>query len=246
MSVNDGNGLTIKLASFYTALDYEALSPQVVDRAKYFCLDYLGVALRGSRTPSSTAMQQVVKTLSPGGDSVIMGTSFRASPEYAALANGTAAHSLEMDDVNNDSSLHPGVAVFPAVFACGDLVGAQDQAPIQGRDVVVSIAAGYDLMIRIGRALDPRKHYARGFHPTGTCGTFGAALVASNLLGLDTERTSWALGIAGSQAAGSLEFLAQGAWTKRLHPGWAAHSGLVAALLAKRGIYWPDLHPGGT
>ncbi len=239
VSVNDGNGLTTKLASFYSALDYEALSPQVVDRAKYFCLDYLAVALRGSTTPSSASMQKVVRTLSPGGDSVIMGTSFRASPEYAALANGTAAHSLEMDDVNNDSSLHPGVAVFPAIFACGDLVESQDRAPIQGRDVIVSTATGYDLMIRLGRALDPRKHYARGFHPTGTCGTFAAALVASNLLGLDTERTSWALGIAGSQAAGSLEFLAQGAWTKRMHPGWAAHSGLVAAIMAKEGFIGP-------
>ena len=229
----NGDGLSRKMADYYAALDYESLSPEAVDRAKYFCLDYLSVAIRGSRTPSSKSMQQAVKTLSRDGDSVIMGTSLRAAPEYAALANGTAAHSLEMDDVNNDSSLHPGVATFPAVFACGDL------GTVSGRELISSIVAGYDLMIRLGRTLDPRKHYGRGFHPTGTCGTFGAAVVASRLLGLDAEQTNCALGIAGSQAAGSLEFLAQGAWTKRMHPGWAAHSGVIAALLAKEGFLGP-------
>ena len=233
VSTEPRDGLTHKLANFYATLDYESLSPQIVDRAKYFCLDYLSVAVRGSKTPSSAAMQRTVKALSQNGDSIIMGTSLRAAPEYAALANGTAAHSLEMDDVSNDSSLHPGVATFPAAFACGDL------ERISGRQLITAITGGYDLMVRLGRALDPRKHYARGFHPTGTCGTFGAAVVASELLGLDTTQTTWALGIAGSQAAGSLEFLAQGAWTKRMHPGWAAHSGIVAALLAKEGFIGP-------
>ena len=178
-------------------------------------------------------MQRVVKTLSDNGASVIMGTSLRAAPEYAALANGTAAHSLEMDDVQNDSSLHPGVATFPAAFACGDM------KRVGGCEFITAVTAGYDMMVRLGRALDPRKHYARGFHPTGTCGTFGAAVVASRLLDLEAPQSTWALGIAGSQAAGSLEFLAQGAWTKRMHPGWAAHSGLIATLLAKEGFTGP-------
>ena len=229
----NGNGLTKTLAKFYAALDYESLPPQVVDRAKYFCLDYLSVALRGSRTPSSLTMQRAVKALSANGSSVVMGTSHSASPEYAALANGTAAHSLELDDVSNDASLHPGVATFPAAFACADL------APVDGRRFITAVTAGYDLMIRLGRALDPIKHYARGFHPTGTCGTFGAAVVASKLLGLDTQKTNWALGVAGSQAAGSQEFLAQGSWTKRMHPGWAAHSGVIAAVLAREGFTAP-------
>ena len=233
VNIDDKDGLTRKLANFYAALDYEDLPPQVVDRAKYFCLDYLGVAVRGSMTLSSTAMQRAVKALSRDGDSVIMGTSYRTAPEYAALANGTAAHSLEMDDVSNDASLHPGVATFPTVFACGDL------RTVTGHELITSATAGYDLMIRLGRALDPLKHYARGFHPTGTCGTFGAALAASRLLGLDAAQTNWALGIAGSQAAGSLEFLAEGAWTKRMHAGWAAHSGIIAAVMAKEGFFGP-------
>ena len=239
MSSSDNAGLTSTLASFYSDLEYEDLSPRVVDRAKYFCLDYLGVAIRGSIVPSSQAIHGAVKALSPNGDSVIMGSSLRAAPEYAALANGAAAHSLEMDDVQNDSSLHPGVATFPAAFACADVAASRGDAPVDGRRFVASIAAGYDVMVRLGKALDPRKHYARGFHPTGTCGTFGAAVVASRLLGLDARETAWAMGVAGSQAAGSLEFLADGAWTKRMHPGWAAHSGIVAALLSSQGFVGP-------
>ena len=226
-------GLTARLAGFYVGLDYENLPPQVIDRAKYFCLDHLGVAIRGSTTPSSAAMQDTVLGLAHQGSSVIMGTPLTTSPDYAALANGTSAHSLELDDVNNDSSLHPGVPTFPAAFACGDL------QKVSGRDFITAITAGYDLMIRLGRTLDPSKHYARGFHPTGTCGVFGASIVASKLLHLGEEQTIWALGIAGSQAAGSLEFLAQGAWTKRFHAGWSAHSGVLAALLASHGFTGP-------
>ncbi len=227
------DGLTQKLAQFYTRLDYEMLPPQVVDRAKYFCLDFLGVGLLGSRTLSSAAMIRTVKRLSQNGTSIVMGTDLRTMPQYAALANGTSAHSLELDDVSNDASLHPGVFTFPTAFSCADL------AHVDGRSFISAVVTGYDLAIRLGRALDPQEHYARGFHPTGTCGTFAAALVTSRLLGLDEERTTWALGIAGSQAAGSMEFLAHEAWSKRFHPGWAAHSGIIAALLAREGFTGP-------
>ena len=93
--------------------------------------------------------------------------------------------------------------------------------------------------MRLGRALQPAEHYGRGFHPTGTCGAFGAAVVAGRLLGLQGDDFIHALGIAGSQTAGSMEYLAQGAWTKRLHPGWASHSGSWAALLARSGYTGP-------
>ncbi len=94
-------------------------------------------------------------------------------------------------------------------------------------------------MTRLGKALNPSSHYARGFHPTGPCGVDGAAAAASKILELDQEQTINSLGIAGSQAAGSMEFLADGSWTKRLHAGWAAHNGVLAALLAERGFNGP-------
>ena len=206
-----------------------------MESAKYFCLDYLAMALRGASSDSSLVMQRGVKELSGVGDSVIMGTSMRATPQYAALANGAAAHSLEMDDTSNDASMHPGAVAYPAAFACGDI------GNVSGRDFITAVTVGYDLMVRLGHTLDPRKHYARGFHPTGTCGTFGATLIASRLRGLDALHTAWALGIAGSQAAGSHQYLAEGAWTKRMHPGWAAHNGIIAATLANEGFTGPTI-----
>ena len=228
------DGITRRLARFYSELDYEHLPPEVVDLAKYFCLDYLAVAIRGSITPSASTMVNALGRLNSAPVAPVAGTAHRLSPEYAALANGTAAHSLEMDDVNNEASIHPGVPTFPAAFACAHMV------PVNGASLLAAIVAGYDFTIRLGYALDPQSHYARGFHPTGTCGTFGAALVSSRLLGLDADATASAMGIAGSQAAGSLEFLAGGAWTKRMHPGWAAHSGIIAATLAGQGFIGPD------
>ena len=233
VSANGNTGITQTLAKFYANLDYESLSPETIDRAKYFCLDYLGMALRGSIMDSSIVMQRAINRISPNGDSITMGTSLRASPEYAALANGCAAHSIEMDDVANIASLHPAVPTFPTAFACADITR------VTGRQFISSITSGYDIMVRLGRTLNPQKHYARGFHPTSTCGTFGAAVVSSNLLGLDAQKTLWALGIAGSQAAGSQEYLSEGAWTKRFHPGWASHSGIVASLLAREGFVGP-------
>ena len=233
MTEDAQSGLTRRLAKAYCELDFEHLSPQVVERAKYLCLDHLGLALRGATTESSVSIQDLLRYVSPSGPAVVMGTSMRAAPEYSALANEASAHSLELDDISNDSSVHPGVFVFPTAFASAEI------APVSGPQFITAVAAGYDLAIRLGRALDPRTHYARGFHPTGTCGSFGSALVASKLLRLDEEHATWALGIAGSQASGSLEFLSQGAWTKRLHPGWAAHSGMLAALLASKGFTGP-------
>ena len=149
------------------------------------------------------------------------------------MANGTAFHSIEMDDVNNEASLHPGVVAFPTALSMADL------AHVSGKDFIAAVVAGYDVIVRLGRALQPAEHYGRGFHPTGTCGAFGAAVVAGRLLGLQGDDFIHALGIAGSQTAGSMEFLAQGAWTKRLHPGWASHSGSWAALLARSGYTGP-------
>jgi 2-methylcitrate dehydratase PrpD len=227
--------ITKKLAKFCAELRFDALSPEVVDRAKYFALDFVGVAARGSLEDSTKAMYRFVKEMGPatkGG--VIIGTKMRAPYHYAALANGTSSHSLELDDVTNEASLHPGVAIFPAAFA------ACEMANKNGKRLIEGVALGYDVMIRLGKALGPKEHYSRGFHPTGTCGTFGATATAAKILGLNEAQMVSAFGIAGSQAAGSMEFLAQGAWTKRMHPGWAAHNGIIASLLAKKGFKGPS------
>jgi 2-methylcitrate dehydratase PrpD len=215
-------------------LNYNDLSDDIIDRTKYLLLDYIGVAARGSLSDSSIPMLRLVQDLDKTAEgAVVIGTNIRVSPPLAALANGTAAHSLELDDVVNEASLHPAVAIMPAAMAAAQLAGCT------GKEFLAAIVIGYEVTIKLGIALDPAAHYARGFHPTGTCGTMGAAVTAAKILGLNQRAMTNALGIAGSMAAGSMEFLSDGAFTKRLHPGWAAHSGMMAALLARHGFTGP-------
>src|SRR5206468_5342478 len=136
-------------------------------------------------------------------------------------------------DTHQGGSIHLGATVFSAALAAAELTG------VSGARVLAAVVAGYQVAARLAMALDPAAHYRRGFHPTGTCGAFGAAVTAGLILGLDRAGLTTALGIAGSQAAGSMEFLATGAWTKRLHPGWAASAGLHAAALAAAGFRAP-------
>ena len=228
-------GITQELAKYCSGLRFNQLPEEVIDRVKYFFLDFIGVACRGSQEESSKAIYRFVREMIRGpGNGVIIGTEQRAPYLYAALANGTSAHAIEMDDVNNEASLHPGVVVFPSSLATGERVGAG------GKDFIEAVVSGYEVVIRLGRALGPENSYKRGFHPTGTCGTFGSSIAASKLMGLKEERMVSAMGIAGSQAAGSMEYLAQGAWTKRFHAGWAALSGMTAAQLAQKGFRGPS------
>ena len=225
--------LTRQLASFCHGLRYETLSPEVIERTKYFFLDYLGVAVRGSLSDSSQPLYRLAAGLSATGSGAVLGRQDKTAFPYAALLNGTAAHSLELDDTHQGGSIHLGVSVFSAALAVAEYGGAS------GRDFIAATVAGFEVAARLAMALKPKEHYSRGFHPTATCGTFGAAVSAAKLLGLDQDQLISALGIAGSQAAGLVEFLAGGAWTKRLHPGWAAFSSIHAALLAQEGFIGP-------
>ncbi len=220
------------LARHCASIRYADLPRDVRERAKELVLDHLAVALRGSFETSSRIVRSFVRESAPTGSATVVagGSSL---PAWAALANGTAAHAIEMDDVTRESSLHPGVAVVPAALAVAEGKGTTAAPFIEG------IVVGYEVMIRVGNALDPASTYARGFHPTGVAGAFGAAAAAARILGLDEAQFAHALGIAGTQASGSLEFLSDGAWSKRLNPGWAAHAGIIAAELARRGFTGP-------
>ena len=225
--------LTRHLASFCHRLRYAHLPAAVVDRTKYFFLDYLGVAVRGSLSDSSAPVYRLTGDLGGGGTATVLGRQEKAAFAYAALANGTSAHSVELDDTHQGGSIHLGVSVFSAALAVAEKVDAS------GQDFIAAAVAGFEAAARLAMALRPKEHYARGFHPTATCGTFGAAVAAAKLLGLNESQLVSALGIAGSQASGSMEFLTDGAWTKRLHPGWSAFSGIHAALLAHAGFIGP-------
>jgi 2-methylcitrate dehydratase PrpD len=215
-------------------LDCDSLSAEETDRVKYLFLDYLGVAARGSLYDSSRPAQNLARILGtdPAG-AVVIGTDLKTSPQLAALANGIAAHAPELDDVVNEASLHPGVVVMSAALAAGHLSDGSV------RSFIEAVVVGYEVSVRVALALYPSAPYERGFHPTGTCGTMGAAVAAAKILKLDPNQMGNALGIAGSQAAGSMEFLADGSHTKRFNAGWAAQSGVMAALLARDGFTGP-------
>jgi 2-methylcitrate dehydratase PrpD len=227
--------LTADLATFCATLRGEQLLSGVRERIRYLLLDHLAVTLRGSLLPSSLAAYQMVSAMGmgTGQQGTIFGRTEVAEPAWAAFANGVAAHGLEMDDVENRSSLHPGVVVFPAALALSEQLGSSPA------DFYAAVVAGYEVTLRVGAALNPASAYERGFHPTAVCGTFGAAATSARLLGLTPEQTIMALGIAGSMAAGSMAYLHDGAWTKRLHPGWASHAGITAARLAAAGFVGP-------
>lgn len=216
-------------------LEYEALSTAVIDRTKYLAMDFIGLAARGNSFESNKPIHQFIKNLGGKGEGVIIGNkNLHTLPQYAALANGSASHSLELDDVINEASLHPAVVVFATAFAIADKYNKS------GKDVILASVIGYEIMGKIGKALNPTNVYDRGFHPTGVVGAFAAAATASKLMGLTSEQTTNAFGIVGSQAAASMEFLNTGSWTKRLHPGWASHNGIIAAELAKEGFTGPN------
>lgn len=228
-------GETKFLATLVHNLQFDELSEDVVDRTKYLALDYIGLATRGSTFTSSEPIQEVIRLYGGEGEGKVIGQKeLKPLPHYAALANGASSHSLELDDTINEASLHPGTVIFPTAFAVAEKYGKS------GKDVIVASVAGYEVMGRLGRALNPSSVYDRGFHPTGVVGAIAAAATAAKLMDLNIEETVNAIGIVGSQAAASMEFLNTGSWTKRLHPGWAAHNGIIAAELAKSGFTGPE------
>jgi 2-methylcitrate dehydratase PrpD len=150
----------------------------------------------------------------------------------AALVNGTSSHAFELDDYHN-AKLHAGAVVVPAAMAMAEKLNAS------GARLVTAIAAGYEVMIRSSLALNPSATRLRGWHITGVCGPFAAAAACASLLGFTTEQTAWALGLAGTQGAGTWAFNADGTMSKRLHAGKAAHSGVLAAELVALGFTGP-------
>lgn len=223
--------ITRELAEFVTGISYDTLPVEVRERVKALALDLVGIALRARNEAESTpAMVAATGRLGmAGGACTVIGDAAGYAPPAAAMLNGTLAHSLDFDDTHASGSLHASAPIVPAAFAAAEMTGAD------GRATIAAIVAGYEVQIRLSLALDPAAHYDRGFHPTATCGAFGAAAAAGRLLGLDPEGHANAFGIALSMAAGSMQFLVNGAWTKRSHVGHAAMCGLIAATLAREG-----------
>ena len=226
--------LTESLAQYWSAARFEDLPPETIRLAKRFLLDTLAAGIAGASTEVPAIVLRAAQTALGGaaGSSVLWARSGTLPAPLAALVNGTASHALELDDFGGCG--HSGAVVVPVVCALAARGG------VSGREALVAILAGYDLAARVLEGAGGyRPHNALGWHSTGTCGSFGAAAAAARMLGLDAERTADALGIAGTFTGGVWAFLADGADTKRFHPGKAAENGLAAALLAQAGMSGP-------
>ena len=160
--MSDATPLAVRLAEDACTIAAAPLPSDVAVRALVLLRDFVGVALAGVVEDSSIAVRHGLAMLGARGDAVVLGTTERMAPPHAALANGAAAHAVEMDDTHQGGSIHLGAAVFPAALAAAALVGAS------GARVLAAAVAGYEVAARLAMAVGPAAHYRRGFHPTAT------------------------------------------------------------------------------
>jgi len=222
-----------QLGVFAAALRWEDIPPQVRTRARHLILDAVGCALAARRFDFSAQSLRAISDLSGAGESVVIGQRQRLPLRDAVLANGILAHGLDYDDTHSEGIVHLTVSVFPTVLA----VAAHEKLRL--RDLLVAYILGIEAGARLGAVAKGAFHQV-GFHPTGVVGAFACALAAGRLYGLDGAQLAQAQGVALSVASGSLEFLEDGAWTKRLHPGWAGVGGIVAAAMARKNVSTPE------
>ncbi len=222
-----------RLARFVVDLRLKDLPAPVVEKTGSLVLDTLGCCLAAARYDFGRAARATAERLGGPPESALVGSKVRVAAANAVLANATLAHGLDFDDTREDAIVHTGSVAVTTGLAVGEAAGAS------GRAALEAIVAAVEVMCRVGLAV-PGKFHARHYHPTALAGTFGAAAAAGKLYRLTEDELVHAFGICGSQAGGIIEYLADGSWTKRLHAGWAAHAGVVAALLAQTGFTGPE------
>jgi 2-methylcitrate dehydratase PrpD len=222
-----------RLARFVVGLRLDDVPAPVVAKASLLALDTLGNALAAAREDFGRAVLGVAERLGGAPESTLLGTPARVAAANAVLANATLAHGLDFDDTREDAIVHTGCVAVTTALAAGEAVGAG------GRAVLESLIAAVEVMCRVGLAV-PGALHARHFHPTSITSSFAAAAAAARLYKLSEDQLVHAFGICGSQAAGIIEYLTDGSWTKRLHPGWGAHAGVIAAQLARAGFTGPE------
>ena len=227
---------TAFLARDVIELEYSKLSETDRRQIKRLLLDHVGVCRRGVEMPWCLGLRNWAGRYAGSGKSLVFGSAIRTQPNIAALVNASAAHGMELDDTHDSSVSHPGAVVISTALALGV------QHTISGADLMASIAAGYETMGRVGRAVGASEIIEFGYHPTALFGGFGAAATAGKLLGLDSAGITSAWGLMLSMAGGSMQFSEdpQGTTVKRLHGGYGAHNGMLAAEFAALGIAGPS------
>ncbi|HAA93177.1 MAG: hypothetical protein CMM48_00905 [Rhodospirillaceae bacterium] len=220
-------GATATLAHFVTNLDLDDVDEFTRGRARTHLFDTVGACVTGAVQQVTVACESAMSELLPGGEVPVPGQKGRYDVLTAAFLSGTAAHGLELDDGFRPAGAHPGVAIVPTVLSAGYHYG------VDGKTLLKALIAGYEVMGRMGAAMHPRQR-TRGFHNTAICGAFGAAAAVAVFKGHDTATLQNAFGLASAMASG-INTHRTGGDAKRMHPGLAARSGIMAANLAEKG-----------
>ena len=218
-----------RLGDWAAAVDGTALPPSVQATCRRLLLDVAGLCLAARRTDYVAA---VLASAEGQGRATAIGHGIGLAGYDAALVNGTAAHGEDYDDTFEGGPVHAGAVVVPAVLA------AAEERGLSGHAVLKGLAVGIEIICR-GSLVAPQAIHKAGFHPTAVLGAPAAAAAVGAAIGLPGPALARAMGAAGSMASGIIEYLADGSWTKRMHPGWAAQGGLRAARLAEAGFVGP-------
>jgi 2-methylcitrate dehydratase PrpD len=223
---------------FAESVAYDNLPPEVIESVKHRVLDVVGLCLAAA--PLETSRMAVTLGVSWGGaaEASVIGFPHRLPAIGAGFVNGTLAHSLDFDDTHLPSVLHPSASILPGVLAVGEAIGTA------GKDLIAAAAVGYEMCVRSGMAAYDRElgnsvFFERGWHATSICGTLGVAAAVAKLYGLGAEGIGHAAAIAASMGSGLIEANRTGGSVKRLHCGWAAHAGIIAAQTARAGFTGP-------
>ena len=220
------------LASFVAGTRAADIPDGVMSLMQQCLLDFLGnSAFAAAKADSTPAIRKGLVAFcgDAGGDVTVIGEARQRPLPLAVLLNGTYAHSMDFDDTNIFGIIHPGATIIPAALA------EAEQNHASGTDLLAAIAVGYEIGCRVGAALGEAA-YQRGFHPTPIGGIFGAVAAIAHLRGLDADTVCAAFGLAGSRVSGSMQYLENGAWNKRLHTGFAAHDAVMVTTLAEAGV----------
>jgi 2-methylcitrate dehydratase PrpD len=221
-----------KLSAFAAALRYEDIPSQVIEKVKLHVLDALGIGLASTEEPYAKGILAVAREWGGTPQATLLRYGDKLPAAHAAMVNGSLIHGIDFDDTHTESITHVSACVVPTALAVGEAAGAG------GKEILAAMVAGYEIIARVGGAMKGGFH-AKGYHATPICGIFGAVAVAGSLWGHTPEVIANAMGTAGSQASGIQEFLDDGSWAKRFHPGWACHAGITAAQLAGHGYLGP-------
>jgi len=221
-----------QVADVVARTTYDDVPAPVLDRARHLVLDAVGLAFASSAHPFADVAADALSTFGTG-DVPVLGSKTRLPARDAAVLNGVLVHGLDFDDTHIGAVTHVSAAALPAAISAAVATDAST------KDLLLGYLLGVEVSARVGLAGAGHFHDL-GFHPTAVAGAFGSAVAAGKIAGLDADQLVAAQGVVGSMAAGLLEFLEDGSWTKRLHPGWAAQCGITAATFAKAGWTGPE------